>query len=238
MKKATLILKVLLGLFIMSLFGSEFVLKNQYDKIDKTDPFWNYSKLARGTFHHLKLMGGNVTRIFFSPSPHASVGVLNYWEGSAQGRVKTNISDDTLFLHIDPKEETPGIRDWMKNHTLIAITCPDLQSVNVFNTNLNIGKMKQKTLGITSAGRSRLEWESYTPDFDSINIHMRDSSDIIIEMADEIKSTGTMNVKTLYADVQGHSVLDVGHFQIQSLHQLIGDTAAILLSGYSLKKVK
>jgi hypothetical protein len=61
---------------------------------------------------------------------------------------------------------------------------------------------------------------------------------MIFETADEIKSSGVLHVKTLYADVQGRSLLDVGHFQIQSLYQLIGDTAGIILSGYTLKKIK
>jgi hypothetical protein len=42
----------------------------------------------------------------------------------------------------------------------------------------------------------------------------------------------TMHLKVLYADVQGYSLLDVGHFRIQSLHQSI--TAGTILSGYTL----
>jgi hypothetical protein len=80
MKKSSLLLLILLGLFIFSLVASDIVLKSQYNKIDKTDPFWNYTKLNKGTFHHIKLIDGNVTRIAFSPSPHASVGVLSFWQ--------------------------------------------------------------------------------------------------------------------------------------------------------------
>jgi hypothetical protein len=93
-------------------------------------------------------------------------------------------------------------------------------------------------MSLRVAGRSKLEVESYNADFDSLFIHQQDSSEVIFEMAEDIKSSGTMQVNTLYADVQGQSLLDVGHFRIGSIHQSIGDTAGIILSGYTLNKMK
>jgi hypothetical protein len=57
-------------------------------------------------------------------------------------------------------------------------------------------------------------------------------------VAEDNKSSGAMHLKALYADVQGHSLLDVGHFRIQSLNQDIGDTSGIILSGYTLGLMK
>jgi hypothetical protein len=57
-------------------------------------------------------------------------------------------------------------------------------------------------------------------------------------MADEIKSSGAMHVHTLYADVQGQSLLDVGHFRIGDFHKSVSDEAGIILSGYTLNKIK
>ncbi|HEV7424230.1 MAG TPA: hypothetical protein VGO21_03510 [Candidatus Paceibacterota bacterium] len=238
MKKSSILLLILLGLFIISLVGSDLVLKSQYNKIDKSDPFWNYTKLNKGSFHHLKLIDGNVTRIAFIPSPHASIGILSYWEEEMDGRVKTKIADDTLFLKVEARNESNGTKEWMRDHTLITITCPELRSVQALNSNLDIGKLNQKAIQVWVAGRSRLEVESYNADFDSLYVHQQDSTDVIFEMADEIKSSGTMHLKALYADVQGHSLLDVGHFRIQSLHQSIGDTSGIILSGYTLGQMK
>ena len=238
MKTSSLLLLILLGLFIFSLVASDLVLKSQYNKIDKTDPFWNYKKLNKGIFHHLKLTGGNVTRIAFSPSPHASVGVLSYWEESADNRVKTKIANDTLFLQVEARNESFGIRDWMKNHILITITCPELQSVNAVNSNLDVFKLNQKSINLSVAGRSKIEVESYNADFDSLFVHQQDSTEVVFEMAEEIKSSGTMQVHTLYADVQGQSLLDVGHFQVGDFHKSVSDEAGIILSGYTLNKMK
>jgi hypothetical protein len=238
MKKSSLMLFILLGIFIICLIGTDLILKNEYNKIDKTDPFWNYTKLSKGSFHHLKLLNGNVTRISFIPSPHASVGILSYWEHAADGRVQTKIADDTLYVEIGKKDEGNGVKDWMRNHTLITITCPELKSVTAVNTNLDVDKLNQKTIAVDAAGKSHIEVESYNADFDSISVRQRDSTAVIFEMADDIQSSGAMNLKSLSADVQNRSLLDVGHFRIQSLHQTIGDTSGIILSGYTLGLMK
>ncbi len=143
MKKSSLLLIILLGIFILSLIGTDLILKTEYNRIDKTDPFWNYTKLNKGSFHHLKLIGGNVTRIAFIPSPHASIGVLSYWEDRMEGRIKTEIANDTLFLKVEYRNESLSLKDWMKNHILITITCPELLSVNALNTNLDIRHLNQ-----------------------------------------------------------------------------------------------
>jgi hypothetical protein len=239
MKISSLLLLILLGIFIFTLLATDLQLKHQYNLIDKSDPFWNYTKLNKGTFHHLKINGGNVTKIAFIPSPHASIGVLSYWmEEELENRIKTKITNDTLFVTVESRIESRGVQEWMRNHILITITCPELKSIEAFNTNLDVNKINQKTMAVDVTGKSRLEVESYSADFDSLLIHQNDSSEVIFEMADEIKSTGVLQVKTLYADLKGRSLLDVGHFQIQSLHAMIGDTAGIILSGYTLKKIR
>ncbi len=52
------------------------------------------------------------------------------------------------------------------------------------------------------------------------------------------KSWETMYVRSVDANVQGVSLLDIGHAQISSLKLHISDTSAIMLSGGSLRKFK
>jgi hypothetical protein len=238
MKISSATLLILLGLYISCLFVSIVLIKGQYDKIDKSDPYWNFTKLKEGMFHHLKIDGGNVTKISFTPSPHGSIGILNYWDQRMNGRIETAILNDTLYLRIQQRSISPEERDWMSRRALISISCPDLLSVNGMNTNLDIYKLKERNLTIGLGGRSRLEVESYIPDFDSLSVLQRDSSQVVFEMSEEIRTSGIMHAKALYAKVQGHSILDVGHFQIGALHQSIDDSAAIILSGNSLKQIK
>jgi hypothetical protein len=237
MKKSSLILIVIFGLFIISLITSVLIFKNEYNHIDKTDPFWNYPKLASGTFHHILLSGGNITRASFIPSPHGSVGVLNYTDDLMKGRVHATISDDTLFVLFKKREDPPGIRKWMSYHVLIAISCPKLLSVNIINSNLDLYKLRQKNLSVQLAGKSKMEIESSIADFDSLSVRQKDSTEVKFEMSEDMKSSGTMHSKAIYAQVQGYSILDLGHFQIHSFHPFIEDSSAIILSGHTLKKM-
>jgi hypothetical protein len=238
MKKSSLILMILLGLLIISLIGSDILFKNQYNRIDKGDPFWNYTKLSKGRFRHIMITGGNGTRISFVPGPNGSIGVLSYWEQEMKKRVQAYISDDTLFVQVKELSDPPGIRNWMKYHMLIAISCPDLLSVNATNSNLDLYKMKEKNLSVRLAGKSQMEIESSISDFDSIFVSQKDSSQLKFEMAEDMQGSEIMHAKVIDAGVNGNSLLDIGHFQIQTLNQDIGDTAAIIISGYTLKQIK
>ncbi|HEY2647559.1 MAG TPA: hypothetical protein VGI38_00115 [Puia sp.] len=238
MKKSTLILLILSGLFVVSLFGSSFILKDEYNHIDRTDPFWNYNKLARGNFHHIRLTGGNITRIMFVPGPHGFAGVLNYSEDILKDRVQVKITDDTLFVSFQPREDDPGRKNWMKYHVLLAISCPELLSVEAVNSNLDVYKLKQPEIFVSMTGKSSMEIESLVHNFDSLSILQRDSSELKFEMTEDISGSAVMHAKTIYADVKGNSILDLGHFQTERLHHFIGDSAAVILSGSALHLLK
>ena len=47
----------------------------------------------------------------------------------------------------------------------------------------------------------------------------------------------TMSFTSVTASIKGHSILDVGHAQIQKLQLQVSDSSAIVLSGDAVKKV-
>ena len=75
---------------------------------------------------------------------------------------------------VEARYESYGIRNWMKGHILIAITCPELRSVNALNSNLDVYKLNQKTMNLRVAGRSKLEVESHNADFDSLFVQQQE----------------------------------------------------------------
>jgi len=238
MKKATWML-VILGTFLfLSVIASNLILRHQFNSIDKSDPFWNYTKLTTGSFHHIMLSGSNETRVVFSPGRAGSVGVLNYWESEMRRRVHASIAHDTLFVHMDDRADPPNLREWMKFRVLIAISAPDIYSVNARNANLDMLKMKQQNITIELSGKSRMEFESYITDFDSLSIVQRDSSELKFEMADELGNNHVLHARSIRSNVDGYSFLNVGHFQIQSFHPVIGDSSAIAVSGGTLRSLK
>lgn len=47
-----------------------------------------------------------------------------------------------------------------------------------------------------------------------------------------------MAIKSVNAKIQGYSVLNLGHAQIDSLYLNIADSSAVILSGGALRKMK
>ena len=93
---------------------------------------------------------------------------------------------------------------------------------------------------------------------DTLNISQKDTSEVIFEMSpdyqttvitdpnrigvsfastQQINSNESMNINSVNANLQGYSLLDVGHAQIQSLQLHIADSSGIILSGGTLKNL-
>ncbi len=224
--------------------------------MDKSDLYWNYGKILQQPFKHLKIEGGNFTNIAFEQSNVSSVKVFKNWMGYENKVVKAVVNNDTLFIKFSYSTNDLNEREYLRRSTMVRIFSPELLSVDGYNTNFELFKLKQKSISINLSGRSKLEVESYLYNFDSLYITQRDSSEVVFEMSPDLKgkdtpafqsnaitrnashSWETMYVGFLDASLQGVSLLDIGHAQINSLKLNISDTSAILLSGQSLGKYK
>jgi len=269
MKLSTKILATLLLLLLGGVLYSNIVLKQEYNKIDKSDNYWTYGKILDQPFKHLVIKGGNLSHIAFEPSPKYSVRVLRDWEGYHEGRVKAYTKNDTLFLDFPQTPKGLYEKFWMKSMTLVRIFAPEIVSVEGFNTNFGMFRLKQKNLTVHMSGRSNFEVESLIRRLDTLNIAQKDSSEIVFEMSPEYQITPTtkkdqqivatdsthpgmvmissgpppvenkeaMEIHSVNADLQGYTLLDLGHAQITSLQLKIADSSAIILSGGALKKL-
>ncbi len=236
MKLTSKILSAMLLLFIAGLFVSNSILKKEYDKVDKNDLYWTYGKILEQPFSHLKIEGGNITNIAFEQSSKSSVRIFRDWEGFKQGLVKPVVKNDTLFLKFPNTYRDLFEKNWMGSNTLVRIFSPKLLSVTGHDTKFEMYKMKQKNMNITLSGKSSFELESMTPELDSVRVIQSDSSAVVFEMSPEYKISESFHLKWVNASVQGPSILDLGHAQIDSMQLSIADSSGILLSGSSLRK--
>src|SRR5215472_9991838 len=102
MKLSTKILTILLLLVVVGMVFSNFTLKKEFDKIDKSDLYWNFEKISEQPFKHVKIENGNITNVVFESNPKFSVRMFKGWKYFDKGDIKTYILNDTLFL-IFPK---------------------------------------------------------------------------------------------------------------------------------------
>src|SRR3954451_10040283 len=98
MKISSTILLATFLLLVTALFASNFLLKKEYDKIDKSDIYWTYGSILEQPFKHLVIQGGNLTHIAFEPSKKFSVRVFRMWKGLESEAVKAFVKNDTLFV--------------------------------------------------------------------------------------------------------------------------------------------
>jgi hypothetical protein len=249
MKWSTRILIALSVIIIAGLLVSNIILKDAYNKIDKNDVYWTYGKVLEEHFKYVKIEGGNTTNIAFEQSPNCSVRILHDWQRVRPNPVDTYVKNDTLYIKFTYTPRDEGERDWVKRLTLVRVFSPELPYVEGFNTNFRMFKLKQSSIAVNMSGRSKFEVESFIPDFDSLQITQKDSSEIVFEMSPEYKPTRLANksddeklnnnesfrIQRLSANLQGNSILDVGHGKIKSLDLNITDTSAIVLSGAGLR---
>ncbi len=270
MKLSSRILLSMLIIIIAGLLLSNIVLKKEYDKIDKGDLHWNYTNVLTQHFKYLKIEGGNNTKIAFEQNKNCSVRVLNDWQRYHPELIQSFVKNDTLFIKFIHSGSNQNEKDWMKWTTLVRIFSPELLSVEGFNTDFEMFKLKQKSISVNMYGKSKFELESMIPNLDSINVIQKDSASVEFEMSPDynskkredsvinkgvaihfgdntsppangggkIKSDEAMYIKSVNANLQGYSILDLGHAQIDSLQLKIADSSAIIVSGGALKKFK
>lgn len=236
MKLTTKILLVLCVLMTSGLFASNLYLRNQYNRTDKNDAYWNYGKILEQPFRHLHINGGNITKIAWEQGRASSVRVLKEWYGYETGAVKAFVKNDTLFIDFPNRYRNLNEKDYLRWNTMVRIFSPELLSVTGINTKFEMFKTTQESISVNMSGKSSFEIESMITHLDSLNVVQRDSSQVVFEMSPDYKKTESFHVNVVKADLQGYSLLDIGHAQVDSLHLSVADSSGVLLSGGSLKK--
>jgi hypothetical protein len=188
MKLSSKILIGMLFILIAELLCSNLILKNEYNKVDKSDHYWTYRKVLEQPFLYLKIRGGNGTNIAFEQSPHYSVRILEEWARYHSGHIKAIVTKDTLFIDFDYVPHDGFEKFWMKTITAVRIFSPQLLYIDGFDTKLEMFHMKQNSYVLNMAGHSSFEVESLQPDLDSLNVSQKDSSEVVFEMSPEYKN--------------------------------------------------
>ena len=239
MKLSSKILTILLLLVVVAMVFSNFTLKKEFDKMDKTDLYWDFEKISEQQFRHVKIENGNITNVVFETNPKYSVRIFKGWKYFGRDTIKTYILSDTLFIIFPKIEEMEfHLREWMKYMVLIRVFAPDLISLEAHNSNFNLFKLNQSRLAIKLSGKSETEVETYSPFFKKLDISESDSSSVFFEISPDIKGSGTIYIDSVNATLKDLSWLGLGHAQIKSFNESIEDSSAVEISGKTLKTIK
>ncbi len=137
---------------------------------------------------------------------------------------------NTNFEMFKLKQKSIAVTISGKSKFEVESMIPDMDSINVIQRD-----------------SSAVEFEM-SPDYKSkkredtllnkgVQIHFGDNIVPPGAGSESIKSDEAMTINSVKANLDGNSILDIGHAQIQSLQLKIADSSAIILSGGALKKL-
>lgn len=236
MKWSNLILYGTLAIGMGGLVGSNAILKREYDRIDKSDKYWNYKKLCDQPFKHIRITGGNVSNIVYEKAPHSSVKAMEAWHGSDDGTVKAVVSNDTLVIDYANTYKDIFEKYWLRDAVTVRIAGPTVESVSGLDTRLVFNRFDQPSLKINLQGNSRLVINSYRTHFDKLDVIQGDSSLTTLSMSNETFSNDIIRIDEVNAVGRGVSLLNLRSSSVERLNVDMADSASVALSGYTLGK--
>lgn len=136
------------------LFLSNYKLKQQFDKIDTSDPYWDYPVRESGEFHHVSIVGGNLLRtkiIAGDKNQLVRDEDLKDW-------LTAEIKNDTL--HVDFAKNVPATREnesqQLANFEVI-IAMKELRSLTINKSTVELKVPTSDTLKIIARNSSGVD---------------------------------------------------------------------------------
>lgn len=165
--KTSIKLLIILALgLLVALFGAAISIRQQFDSIDKNDPYARWQKKSLPTFSAIQITGPSALMVQIEPgnTTRLLADTLNKWR---QVAYTYHVDRDTLFLTIAPAagwllrpEDTDD--EW-RNPQLI-VQAPALTAVSATNAVCQISDLQGNLLTLTQggkAGRMTLEHLNY-----------------------------------------------------------------------------
>lgn len=224
MKTSHILFLTTISLFVTFTLGINWILKSDFEKLDKTDPYVGFSSHPLKPFKYVKLHGTGfgLTEIRTDKAPELKMII-------APNFIDWKVSNDTLTIFYKP--------DWKRNNMIIGSDYESRPSIYVFTPEL---------AGITSDQiRSRV-MRAKTPRLD---IHQNGDGMLIMrseisEIHANIKSNGYLRFHALNNPVNADiTVSDSSSFQsdkdiFKRFNASVDSTAHLNVPGSLIPKLK
>ncbi len=230
--------KLLIGIFLfflISLFASNKLLKEQFDKNydrnqtkAKSQEYWNYTKLTDKPFKHVKIENGStiggieleqgdIFAVYLNEKP-------NYITNKKiTGKITSEIINDTLIVHI-PADAT---NSWNSNDNIIHIFGTHFESITCKDSRLKIKNLNQKEVNVNLLGHSTFTVLSDTTHTDVLNVTLAEYSRFYWSSANTFQKVN--------AHLSKGSELDLRGADVKSLNFNASENSDIKLSSKTLK---
>lgn len=223
MKTSNILLIITVSLFFLVTLCSNLVLKNQFDKIDKNDPFYGFSKHQIKPFHYIRMQGKDVGLTEIRQGPVAEIRTI-----TQPKYLRWDVSGDTLILTYTP-EGNQGYRPRggaFGSLPSFYVTAPELKGIISDNIRCKIKNYKFGDLMVQQKGDGLLMTGSSID-----NLTARVSANGYLKL-DQKNHIGTADI-----EVRDSSALSADKDMFKLFNAKIDSSAYISMPGSMLKKM-
>ena len=225
--------KILIGLALFlfgSLFASNLILKNAYDNRDRKDRFANYNTVLQQPFKHIKIAKSALLgRISIQKGAKSEVKISKAIPNFKFDSSQMYVANDTLFMSFAVAEI-----NYAYNDCIICILLPEISSIEGLNATFVLGAFDQKTLEVKLSDDAHLTIENDFGDLETLKLSLSGATLSFNEGLRADKSK-IHSVKTVEANLQNYSKLDLGRVDVQALKLNASDNSTVELSGRTLQ---
>ncbi|MCF2487420.1 hypothetical protein [Dyadobacter sp. CY347] len=223
MKTSNILIIIMLSLFLSAMVASNLVLKKEFDKIDRKDPYSGYTKHSLQPFHYVKLqgVGFGVTEVSQGKDFEIKFVVDRKF-------LDWKVINDTLTVNYKKDFPEGGQSPQQIVHTLpsVYIFVPALKGLESNTINCKIKNMKQESLTVKQIGGAMVMLENQISDLRADFV-----SGAIVTTYRE-NEFGNSKIT-----VQDSSTFQVDSNVFKSLDLQVGDSAHVKVPGSLLKKL-
>ena len=153
MKTSNQLLVGLLAIFFIAIGATAMVLKAEFEKIDKGDPYYGYTLENPPPFRAVRLTGNFQDLVQLQPSDTYEIRMHK----SVKDEVHWNVQHDTLVVSFDfPTRQQPAFYYAFYDHQVrVYIMLPDLSSLTAQGITAKLTGWQQDSLQLMMQGTQR-----------------------------------------------------------------------------------
>lgn len=228
MKTSHILLAIIAFVALTGMVATDVLLKQQYDKIDWSNPYQDYKKRSLPTAKHWVIEGTPTNEIIVVKSastPQALIApeLAKFYQTRQQG--------DTVFVAFTPDysgyQSRPRDAADRELYTAVVLRLPSLQTLRVKNGRLTLSELTKENLQVTlQNSRLRTDKLAITGAFD------------LTASQNSFAVLGPDRYGSLQANIQDSSGVQLNDTQANTLTKQVSPKAEIRLRGQALKWLK
>ncbi|MPR33136.1 hypothetical protein [Salmonirosea aquatica] len=227
MKTSNLLLLALLAFVFISMIGYDLGLKKNFDRIDRTDPYYGFSHDTLPPFKYIKLTGKQFGMVQIRPGKTFEMRKQDVDHMWGDPGLEWKVVHDTLFIYhtLDTERYPYGNGYDFRSNTYLYIMAPALSGVQSDGVVANVRGWKSGEFSIRQSDKAILLTNNT---FDQLNIEAHAGGFV------EIKGNNQIGAATL--QVRDSSTLIVEKDIFKSMEIQADSSAHINLPGSLLRR--